>query len=310
MKVGLPKAMITYEYPILYTKFFELLGIEIVFSDDTNLKILNDGIKYSIDETCLANKIYIGHVANLVERKDKEKIDYIFIPRVSFFDKKETVCVKFYALYDICKNIFDANFITLNVDYSCNETEFKGFVNLGLKLGFSYSKSMIAYLKAKKAQDEHNKKEYTNQVKKLLSDKNILIVSHPYIEHDKYIGYPVIKYLKDNKYNIIYSDINKGIVKESNEYRKLSKMLYWKYNKNLLNGVLEYADKVKGIIFISTFPCGPDAMVNDLVIRKMKNKPILNLVIDEQDASAGLYTRLESFIDILEQKSVNAGGKI
>lgn len=306
MKVGLPKAMITYEYPILYTKFFEFLGIEIVFSDDTNTKILSDGIKYSIDETCLANKIYVGHVANLVNRKEKENIDYIFVPRVSFFGKKETVCVKFYALYDICKNIFDAKFITVNIDYSCNDTEFKGFVNLGLSLGFSFSKTMIAYLKARKAQDLYNKKEYNTQIKKLLNDKNILIVAHPYIEHDKYIGYPVIKFLKDNKYNIIYSDINNGIIKEDKSYKKLSKLLYWKYNKNLLNGIIEYADKVKGIIFLSTFPCGPDAMVNDLVIRKMKDKPILNLVIDEQDASAGLYTRLESFIDILEQE--NLGG--
>ena len=87
-------------------------------------------------------------------------------------------------------------------------------------------------------------------------------------------------------------------------------MLYWKYNKNLLNGIMEYSDKVKGIIFISTFPCGPDAMVNDLVIRKIKNKPILNLVIDEQDASAGLYTRLESFVDILEQNNIVVGGNV
>lgn len=310
MKVGLPKAMITYEYPVLYTKFFELLGIEVVFSEDTNTKILNDGIKYSASETCLANKIYLGHVANLVERKDKEKIDYIFIPRVAFFDKKETVCVKFYALYDICKNTFDAKFITLNVDYSCKETEFKAFVSLGIRLGFKFSKSVMAYVRAKKAQDEYNKKEYNTQVKKLLNNKNILVVAHPYIEHDKYIGYPVIKYLKDNEYNVIYSDVNKGILKSSDEYKKLSKMLYWKYNKNLLNGIMEYSDKVKGIIFISTFPCGPDAMVNDLVIRKIKNKPILNLVIDEQDASAGLYTRLESFVDILEQDNIVVGGNV
>ena len=51
-------------------------------------------------------------------------------------------------------------------------------------------------------------------------------------------------------------------------------------------------------------------MVNDLVIRKIKNKPILNLVIDEQDASAGLYTRLESFVDILEQNNIVVGGNV
>ncbi|MDD3304329.1 MAG: acyl-CoA dehydratase activase-related protein [Clostridia bacterium] len=309
MKIGIPKAMITYEYPVLYHKFFELLGVQVVYSDETNSNILNDGIIYSIDETCLANKIYMGHVANLVKRSDKENIDYIFIPRVAFFDKKETVCVKFYALYDICKNIFDAHFITVNIDYSCHETEFKAFVNLGIKLGFSFSKTILAYKKAKKLQQEYDKANYEKQIK-ALSNKNILLVAHPYIEHDQYMGYPVVKFLKDNQFNVIYSDINNGMQTNNESYKELSKYLYWKYNKNLLNGIIEYSEKVDGIIFISTFPCGPDAMVNDLVIRKVKDKPILNLVVDEQDGSAGLYTRLESFIDILEQNKEEMGERI
>ena len=32
--------------------------------------------------------------------------------------------------------------------------------------------------------------------------------------------------------------------------------------------------------------------------------PYLNLIIDEESGSAGMETRLESFIDILEQKKV------
>ena len=49
-------------------------------------------------------------------------------------------------------------------------------------------------------------------------------------------------------------------------------------------------------------PCGPDSMVNEMIIRKFKGIPILNIVLDDQDGTAGLETRLESFIDILKFK--------
>jgi len=56
---------------------------------------------------------------------------------------------------------------------------------------------------------------------------------------------------------------------------------------------------VDGIIVMSAFPCGPDAMVNEMIQRKIKNVPILNLTLDGQSGSAGIETRLESFIDII-----------
>ncbi len=53
---------------------------------------------------------------------------------------------------------------------------------------------------------------------------------------------------------------------------------------------------------MSTFPCGPDSLVNEVVIRKIKDKPILNLILDGQEGTAGLETRLESFVDIIKFK--------
>ncbi|MPN06691.1 hypothetical protein SDC9_153947 [bioreactor metagenome] len=57
---------------------------------------------------------------------------------------------------------------------------------------------------------------------------------------------------------------------------------------------------------MSAFPCGPDSMVDEMIIRKFNGIPILNLILDDQDGTAGLETRLESFIDILNFK----GGRL
>ncbi len=63
-----------------------------------------------------------------------------------------------------------------------------------------------------------------------------------------------------------------------------------------------HKDKVDGIILVSAFPCGPDSMVNEMIIRKYPNIPILNIRVHNQDGTAGLETRLESFTDILKLK--------
>lgn len=53
---------------------------------------------------------------------------------------------------------------------------------------------------------------------------------------------------------------------------------------------------------MSTFPCGPDSLVNEIVIRRVRDLPVLNLLIDGQEGTAGLETRLESFVDIIHFK--------
>ena len=309
MRVGIPKALLYFQYPMLYTKFFKYLGVDVVLSDDTNIKIVEDGIKNSIDESCLASKIFMGHVINLMHKSDEGKIDYIFIPRVSFFGKRETVCVKFYALIDVCNTVFNYNFITLNIDYTKGENELTAFTKLGKKLGKSRSASVKAYLKAKIAQKKYDQIKYNNQIKRLkkFNRKNILIVSHPYIVYDNFLGKPIINYLKKNNVNVYYADINSAKLSWNNidkfRYKEISKSIYWKYNKDLLNGTVEFKDKMDGILFLSVFPCGTDALVNEIAIRKINNIPTLNIILDEQKANAGIVTRLESFIDILEQKS-------
>ena len=57
-------------------------------------------------------------------------------------------------------------------------------------------------------------------------------------------------------------------------------------------------DKIDGIIFISSFPCAPDSLANELTIRKIK-KPNINLILDSEISFTGIETRLESFLDVL-----------
>lgn len=302
MKIGIPKAMLYYKYHVLWETFFNELGCEVILSKNTNKDILDDGITYSIDESCLASKIFMGHVFSLIG-----KCDYIFIPRFCSFKGKDVTCVKFNALYDICSNVFeDIHILSYNVDYLRGKNEIAGFIELGKRLGKNYITALRAYLVANKKFNSEYETKVNNQKlfieKSKAEDKlNILVVAHPYIAYDELLGKPIISYLEKMDSNIIYADIvDKRYIKDG--WENFSKTVYWKDSKLLLSGLNSYLNDVDGVVFISVFTCGPDSLVTEMCMRKIKDKPCLNLVLDELNSDTGMQTRLESFTDVLIDK--------
>ena len=296
--IGIPKAFLYYRYKVLWKYFFEGIGCKVITSNNTTKETLDEGKKYSIDESCLSSKIYLGHIKNLIG-----KCDYIFVPRIENYGKKEKVCVKFNGIYDIVKNLFSKErILDINIEKTKYKTKFISYLQLGLKLTKNPFKIIKSYLIATNRQKIYNKNNLKKQNIKLNSKKlKILMVSHPYNTYDNYIGKPIIKKLESMNIEIIYADILDH--KTAKMYAKeLSPTLYWLYSKELIGAVEYYKYSVDGIIFLTTFPCGPDSLVNELIIRKLKDIPIINILVDELTSSTGLETRLESFIDIIKER--------
>lgn len=296
--IGIPKALLYYRYNVLWTTFFKKLNCKVITSNETNKELLKVGIEKSIDESCLASKIYIGHVSYL-----KDKCDYILVPRICDYGKNAKVCVKFNGMYDIIKNTFpNIKLLDYNIEKTKNNTEFKGLFKLGFKITKNPIKILYAYYTAKQ-KEKVNINLIINKQNIILKNKKlkILIIAHPYIVHDKLIGGPIIEFIKKQNVDILYADRTNRSKSIKNSY-KLSKKLYWHYSRELIGSILEYENKINGIIFLTAFPCGPDSLINELLIRKVKNIPIINIIIDELNAETGLQTRLESFIDIIKQK--------
>ena len=70
-------------------------------------------------------------------------------------------------------------------------------------------------------------------------------------------------------------------------------------NREIVGSTMNLHDSVDGILLVSAFPCDPDSMTDDAIIRCIKGKPALNLTVDAQTGTAGLETRIESFIGVL-----------
>ncbi len=296
--IGIPRALLYYKYKDLWINFFEKLGCNVIVSPCSTKEILENGKRYLNDEACLSIKIYMGHVDYL-----KDKCDYVLVPRYVSLVKHEKLCTNFSCLYDLVRNKIDVPIINYNIDIDKKEDEFYAFTGMGLALGFKYAKVVKAYKDAKKDEKISSDKRLLKQKSILGSSKNIkiLVAGHPYNMYDNLIGKPIIEFLKKNNIEVIYADIyDKKYLKS--EVERITKRNYWTFNKELIGSISHHKKRMDGIILLTVFPCGPDSLSNEMIIRNVLDVPIIQLVIDELDSEAGIITRLESFIDILNER--------
>ena len=301
IRIGIPRALLYYRHHILWKKFFEKLNCKVILSPTTNKEIVNIGISNSIDESCLSAKIYLGHILYL-----QDKCDYILIPRISDYGKGEKVCVRFNGLYDNIKNMnLPCQILNYNIEHTKLHYEFIEFIRIGLKINKNIFKVIYSYIYAKNKEKQQRislENEQINVTKN--NNKKVLIVSHPYNIYDKYLGTFIVDYFTKNNISILYADrLNKKISK-SYAY-DLSKTLYWTYAKEQIGSIEYYKNIISGIIFISTYPCGVDSLVNELMLKKVNNLPTINIILDESTKEIGLETRLESFLDIIKEEKNN-----
>ena len=155
---------------------------------------------------------------------------------------------------------------------------------------------MIGYLE-KQPEEQRQLQEKQEQLLKQEGLK-VLLAAHSYVVEDAAMGCAVTDYLKGAGVIPLRADLvdRDAALKHS---RELSPTCKWEISREILGGVSMLREQADGIILLSAFPCGPDAMVNELIARRVKDVPILNLVVDSQTGTAGVETRLESFIDII-----------
>ena len=313
--IGIPRGLLFYRYGVQWCTFFEALGRSVVISPETDKAIVERGTEVSSDECCLASKTYLGHVDSLIG-----SCDAIFVPCYASVDPRAGFCTKFQSATDLVRNTFrdqHVRVISFLIEKLTHKKEVQqAYVNLGLRLGASPSEAHKAYKLGFAAQEEVNAKNAANQeellkliqsLRRLLakhpdidqeSPLVILVVAHPYIAHDPYLGGPVIEALAKQGAYIVYADETRHekTFKASFDF---SDTMPWVVNRELIGSILLLQDKIDGIVLLSAFPCGPDSMTDDAIMRCITGKPILNLMIDAQSGTAGIETRVESFIDIL-----------
>lgn len=307
--IGIPRSLLYHRYGVLWTEFFSALGCRVVVSPPTDRAILSRGLHLAVDESCLPAKIHLGHVDVL-----KDRADYVLVPRISSIRRHEENCVKLKALYDVtAQTLTEVPLLEYTVDWREGRAERAELLRLGRRFEPRTPKVLWAYERARFLQRLHDAREGRRADRALREPDRrpkVLVVGHSYNTADEFIGRPVTRHLDALGVRVLDAE-DFGRRRTRRLGARSSPHLYWTYNKELLGAVERCRGLVDGVVFLVTFPCGPDSLVAELCQRRLKGTPFLPLVLDEHQAEAGLRTRLESFVDVIEARRAGpaaAGG--
>lgn len=298
MVIGIPKGLLYYKYHIFIESYLQELGAEIIVSPDTNKSILDEGVKQCVDEACLPIKIFHGHVSWL-----KDKCDVIIVPRIMQLRKREYICPKFCGLPEMIKNsIPGLPEITEEPIYATSKEElFKWAKDIGQLL--TKDKTRI-----RKAFDTALDKQMSNKIgidNEGYSIK-VALLGHPYSIYDEFSNMNIVKKLNSNGIGIITEEYVEEKLVES-QVLKLFKKPFWTFARNSYGSAAALFEngEIDGIVYVSSFACGIDSVVLELIKEKIGDFPLLVLKLDEHSGEAGLETRVEAFADMLGRRLRN-----
>lgn len=313
MKIGIPRALLYYDYFPMWETFFKELGHEVVVSTQTQKDIVNLGVSSCVDDACLPVKLFHGHVINLID-----KADMIFIPRLVSISQGEFICPKFIGLPEMIKNSIKGLppilILDLNLHRSADNLV-KAYVDMGKKLGANSRKAILAFRSASSKQKEYEFKLKSGQtpldiINSRLSNRAtkgsgvIAVIGHPYLIFDSHASMNIIGKLREKGYKVI---VPENVTDEQIEkyVSTLPKKLFWTYGKRLLGSSLFMLEnkKIDGMIFVSSFGCGIDSFMGELIQRFNERNwkiPYTTITLDEHTGEAGFETRLEAFLDMMK----------
>ena len=293
MKLGIPRALAYYRYGVLWRTFFDQLHIPYLLSPPTNKEILAAGTKRAVDETCLPYKLFLGHVNALLAQTDT-----IFVPCLQKTGREDEFCLRFWGLPDTVQ----ASFANVNIHSYVQKGgmhQLQGFLALGRTFGKSNTESLIAYRKALNAQAKADQAKFQIEREKLASRKpKILLAAQSYLYHDPFLGGEIRRIIEQLGGTALSIDAwSKHYTRPKAQH--LSSDIYWTTNREILGAIEVARAQVDGIILLTAFPCGSDCLANELVLRRVQNLPLIQILLDEHQAQEGLITRLESFMDMI-----------
>ncbi len=303
-KIGIPKGLLNHKFCPMWQTFFEGLGLDTVISPPTTRKIVEDGIRHTIDEACLPVKVFSGHCFYL-----RDKVDLLFVPHMVSVEKGNFVCCKFLGLPDVIKNCIPDIPRVVTVDIDLNRKSWRRSM---YELGWNFTKNPItlerAYRKALNAQRESASEQGESWKREEFTGLTIGLIAHSYNIYDRYVNLNIIKKLENLGATVVTPDaLPSELIRRKG--RSFSSEVYWTYGREIVGAASYLAEeKADGIILLTSFGCGPDSLLCELVIRRLKDEiPIMQLIFDEETGEAGLMTRLETFVDMVASNSSRSG---
>lgn len=320
VRVGIPRTLSFFTFYPLWKPFFEALGAEVVVSPISNKALLDEGVRETVNDACVPIKLFHGHVSAL-----KDRVDILFIPRLVSIDGKVTLCPKFLGLPDMVRCSISGlpEVIESRLDLKKGKFELYRFMfRVGQRFTDNKLRIIGAIWRARYNFTCYRKlllHGFTPLEAFPLLEKGIIpppkvkngaiklaVLGYPYALYDDYVSVNLLSKLEGQGVSVVTPEmVPERMMKKAS--KKLPKNLFWYYSNRVVWACIHYLqDKsIDGIIHVTAFGCGPDAMTNKLVELEAKQQgkiPFMSITIDEHTGDAGVDTRVEAFVDLLKRK--------
>ncbi len=299
LRIGVPQGLLHFQYGSVLERFLSELGAEVVLSGETSRNTLDCG--GVLDEMCLPSKVFYGHTCSL-----RDKVDYLFLPRLVSIRQGQYTCPKIIGMPDVLRNSAGKwpPIIDVNVDMRQNSRQlYQAVVTVGQLLGRGVAASLYAWFRAWQCRERLQTIEWVYDGR-----PRIALIGHPYILYDRQVSLGTLEKLAKLGMQTVTPEMVEP--KQINcMAARLEKKLFWSNSHTIAGAAMALMTgkcPVQGIIFLTCFACGPDALVGELIRQQAgkRNIPCMQLALDEHTAEAGLVTRLEAFTDMVKRRLV------
>ncbi|MCD6545284.1 MAG: 2-hydroxyglutaryl-CoA dehydratase [Thermotogae bacterium] len=300
LKIGISKSLAMNNlFPLFYT-FFKELGLEVVVPDSSD----KEGWEFKKAEFCFPVELSHGFMYNLL----KKDVDYIFLPAIRGIKVENSENYNVFCPFVQSEpNWLMAAFSELEkkrlirefFDFSEGiENEREKFIEIAQRLGQTREKGLEAFKKGlEKLEDVGNKiKSLYQELKDSLEKEEfaIVIFGRSYNAFTSVANMGIPEKLASRGIHVIPFDALPF------ENEKGYEKMYWTWGEMILKAAryVKKSDKLFGV-YITNFSCGPDSFIISFFRDIMGDKPSLVLELDSHTADAGIETRIEAFVDVV-----------
>ena len=305
--VGIPRALLVYDFAPLLIGFLNALGAWVVLSGKTTKEIMEQSVELAYTDSCFPMKLVHGHVSTL-----KSRVDYILYPcfiRLGLKEGDENqkyACPLIQASPFIVCAVLDLGeqFLSPMLDFSLGDAEvIKNLADIAVRMGFSRGQGKKAALAGIAAQQrfEAECSALGAELLKQLGESDqlgVVLLSRSYMSQDSGANLGIAEKLAQLGVVPIPVDFLPLNTVNPKEY---SDRPYWSYEGKFIAAakLIAQTPRLYGLA-LTNFGCGPNSFILKLLEDIMGSKPMGQLEIDEHAAEAGIVTRLEAFVDTIK----------
>jgi predicted nucleotide-binding protein (sugar kinase/HSP70/actin superfamily) len=321
--VGIPRAMAAYKYAPFLVAFLEECGFRAVVSPPTSTSILREGSAACVEDVCVAVKVLFGQALRL-----KEEVDLLLVPRPVKVERRPHdtfTCPKLMAAPDMLKHgLKDIPPVEEFLVSGGRDPLRRGCLGLARRLGIPLGLVRRAYGKGLEAHRGYHELlrsgvHPTRALEAAVAGRppadgllaagggspTVAVVGHPYLLGDGHVSHHLLDRLRNLGARVVTSCLYEGLGGDG--FPVPVPPLSWSYERELAESAAIFSRRgdVDGMLYVTSFGCGPDSLVLELLRREglvRPGVPFMELVLDEHDGPTGFHTRVEAFVDMLRRR--------